>query len=716
MNITKISSLCVVAAAALTACGGGGGSSGETQAAYSIALRVEKNTLPVNLSAYAPGIGVNAPYTTTLYVNGTTDGRPIPGGENVFSCNIDSGLETGSLYYLDGKDEHTVEVDDGQGGKIKVPASYRGVTLGANSGGNSFHFHSGNRAGTATITCSIQDPRDKKSYSASVSITVGGATGKPASIRTIAQNPVLGTQGNQINVSTSVAINAQLLDDANQTIPNSGKPNLQVVIVPGGASSGARLLSGNKDGNSVQVSTNDGIALFSLASGSREGNIILEMTADRFDNDVSNGIQDPIRQVTVVPVIQQYVGPAPVPLEPIETSLPPAINGVPYSYAFSVKGGTAPYTWTALGQLPAGLNLSPAGLLAGTPKMERPGPVQIAIQVIDAGGQTLISNVTLTVAATLEGDPELGYQALKVEESTPPALFNNQPYNYALAAKGGLAPYRWEALGELPTGLRLSADGVLSGTPMVLRPGAFPIAVRLTDSRNQTIAQNITLSIAATPGGDTEQEPLVFLDVTPPAATNGLPYSYSLRASGGDGPYTWEALGGLPTGMALSSVGLLSGIPTVERPGKFSISVRLTDNKRRTVTNNLILDVQNTPAIDPEAGGGSGNLNIIGCDVADLNAGACQLPVAKPSEDYSYTFTSSATGVEWIFTSPPSWAQTGTIGGNGYLAGKPRGNKYISSSCGPHEFFVTAKKGSSTVVRKFSINVQGNGYDNDTCP
>src|SRR5690606_8558230 len=105
---------------------------------------------------------------------------------------------------------------------------------------------------------------------------------------------------------------------------------------------------------------------------------------------------------------------------------------------FTASGGTGPYTWAALGQLPAGLTLSPSGLLAGTPRMERPGSVQIAIQVTDASGQKMVANAALVVAATPEGDPELGYQPLKIEEATPPSLFNNQPYNYAFTAKGGV--------------------------------------------------------------------------------------------------------------------------------------------------------------------------------------------------------------------------------------------------------------------------------------
>jgi hypothetical protein len=55
-----------------------------------------------------------------------------------------------------------VEVDDGKGGTIKVPGAYRNIVLDSNSGGNSFHFHAGNKAGTARITCTVTNPADKQ--------------------------------------------------------------------------------------------------------------------------------------------------------------------------------------------------------------------------------------------------------------------------------------------------------------------------------------------------------------------------------------------------------------------------------------------------------------------------------------------------------------------------------------------------------------------------
>lgn len=132
MKISKAMMVSAATAAVLSACGGGGGSGGESHAAYSITLRAEKTQLPLNISNYPVGQGVYAPFSTTLYVEAKEGDRPIPGGEEIFGCNVAGGLDSGSLYYLDGDPEHEEEVDDGNGGTIKVPVAYRSIKLGSN--------------------------------------------------------------------------------------------------------------------------------------------------------------------------------------------------------------------------------------------------------------------------------------------------------------------------------------------------------------------------------------------------------------------------------------------------------------------------------------------------------------------------------------------------------------------------------------------------------
>lgn len=501
----KLKYLLVAAPVLLAACGGGGGSAGDVAEHYTISVRAAKTQLPVNITGEGPGSGVYSPYTTTVYVEARKGSLPIPGGADIFSCNITSGLDSGVLYYLDGNEEHETEVDDGNGGKIKVPNAYRSVTLGSNAGGSSFHFHANNQAGTARITCTVTDPLDKQQKFASVDVTVGGVAGRAASIQAVAAFPVLGRQGNAANIRTSTAVSGYVLDDANQPVPVSNKPNLQVAIISGGASAGARLLVGSQSGSVVQLSTIGGVGLFSISSGSGEGTILLEMTSDRADNDVTNGIQDPIVQLYPVTVESGAAVGSPVAPIVLGAATPPAgTNGLPYSYAFSATGGVAPYTWTALGGIPEGLTLSSNGILSGTPAAKQVGTFQVAVRVTDSKGNSVTGNFPLTIASSAAADPAnnvlsitnsgCGSDLCVLPVSNPAAVApaNGIHYQYALTVSGpGTGSAVWTAA-ALPSWLTLSADGTLTITH-----AATQTAPKLEDCRSAAF------TITATRGGRT---------------------------------------------------------------------------------------------------------------------------------------------------------------------------------------------------------------------
>ena len=501
--------------ALVVACGGGGGSAGTVSAEYQITLSADKTQLPINTGHMGPGKGVEYPYTTVLHVNATVAGQPIPGGEEIFGCNLSGGLNSGALYYLDGNEDHEIEIDDGQGGKIRVPGAYRSITLGSNAGGNSFHFHAGDAAGIARITCSVTDPRDKQVKYASVDISIGGGsgTGKAASIQSTAQYSNLGAQGNLYNLRTSTAINAYIWDDRNQPVSANGKTDLQISLRSVDAiASGARLLAGDQQGNVVQVKSTGGVGIFSLSSGTATGPILLEITTDRADSDVTNGIQDPITGLLVVGVSSgASAGPAVATLELVDVAPPNAINGVPYSYVLSAKGGVPPYTWTVLGGLPDGMSFSSSGLLSGTPNMKVPGAVSVAVRVTDSVGSSTTGNFVLTVKNTPAGDPATSPLSIDLAGcGTDPNTVCDLPgapvgglYQYVLSATGGGAgDVAWATEGVLPTGLTLSGTGILSWNtvPVACGPIGNPFFIRATRGTATTLRQVRVRGVTG-PGG-----------------------------------------------------------------------------------------------------------------------------------------------------------------------------------------------------------------------
>jgi len=91
--------------------------------------------------------------------------------------------------------------------------------------------------------------------------------------------------------------------------------------------------------------------------------------------------------------------------------------------------------------------------------------------------------------------------------------------------------------------------------------------------------------------------PLVVTTTSLPNATNGVAYSQTLEASGGNSPYTWtNILGSLPTGLTLGNNGLISGTPTTN--GTFIFTVKVTAAAIFTATEALSLTVGSVPVVN----------------------------------------------------------------------------------------------------------------------
>jgi hypothetical protein len=137
-------------------------------------------------------------------------------------------------------------------------------------------------------------------------------------------------------------------------------------------------------------------------------------------------------------------------------------------------------------------------------------------------------------------------------------------------AAGGTPGYTYSVTqGSLPKGLILnSTSGIISGSPTATGTSSF--TVQATDSGgSQPVSQ--ALSITVNP------ETSLSVGTTSVAyATQGQYYQYVLGEKGGSAPYTWAVTGGaLPTGVTLSSNGILEGVPTVS--GSFTFTVKVSD-------------------------------------------------------------------------------------------------------------------------------------------
>jgi hypothetical protein len=84
-------------------------------------------------------------------------------------------------------------------------------------------------------------------------------------------------------------------------------------------------------------------------------------------------------------------------------------------------------------------------------------------------------------------------------------------------------------------------------------------------------------AVSATASADTTSCSTPFTTSNPPNPQLLVPYHSQIVASGGAAPYTFKKISGsLPPGLALSSSGVLSGIPT--RVGFFEFDYQVTDS------------------------------------------------------------------------------------------------------------------------------------------
>ena len=178
------------------------------------------------------------------------------------------------------------------------------------------------------------------------------------------------------------------------------------------------------------------------------------------------------------------------PLSVTTTSLPSGVTNAAYNATLIATGGKTPYAWSlANGSLPAGLSLSRAGNISGTPTAT--GSSSFAVAVADSQNPPSIATATFSLVIT---------PAVQITTSN---LFNGSVgigYSETLAATGGVAPYSWMIIqGSLPQGLTFNPSGLISGTPTT--SGTSSLTVQVSDSEMPAMTATVSLSITINPAG-----------------------------------------------------------------------------------------------------------------------------------------------------------------------------------------------------------------------
>ncbi len=321
--------------------------------------------------------------------------------------------------------------------------------------------------------------------------------------------------------------------------------------------------------------------------------------------------------------------------------------------------GTRPITWTAE-NLPDGITISDSGLISGTASKAGTFSIEItATNSLGSASGTFTMTVKETaVAPSITTTANLG--SFKVNENVSIQL-----------EATGTTPITWlHTDGEIPAGLALDENGLLSGT--LTKAGTYTFLVSATNTAG-SVSRNFTL-VAIAPSPST-YPPVITTSEDLGKFDTGKRISIALKATGTT-PITWKAEG-LPEGLNISTAGLIYGTVTTADSYMFTV----------TASNTAGEDARNF------------TLTVEAAVVAPVITTAQDLGTYEHGGDISKKIEATGTSpLTWTAAGLPSWltfdAETATLSGK------------APDKTGETSFTITVANSAGKDSRKFSLKVK----------
>ncbi len=519
------------------------------------------------------------------------------------------------------------------------------------SGTDSFTYTATNASGTsvpATVTVTVTAPTFTVSPASgplpsatvgsafTVTLTSSGgnapysytATGLPAGITLSAGGTFSGTPTTPGNYTVTVTIT-----DANGATGTASYTLAVAAQVPV-AGAVTTTVAAYSTGNLVTLALSGGTATsVAVASSPSHGTATASGTSISYTPTEGFSGTDGFTYIatnasgTSVPATVTVTVTAPtLTVSPASGPLPSASVGSAFTVTLATSRGSAPYSYTATG-LPAGITLSAAGTLSGTPTT--PGNSTVVVSITDANGATGTASYTLTVAV----------QAPAAGAVTTTVAANSTSNAVTLALSGGAATS--VAVASSPShGIATPSGTSISYTPTAGFSGTDSFSYTATNASGTSVPAIVTVTVTAPT-----------LTVSPasgslPSASVGSAFTTTLTSSGGTAPYSYTATG-LPAGINLSAGGTLSGTPTT--PGNYTVNVAITDANGATGTASYTLTV----AVQAPAAGAVATTvaaNSTGNAVTLALTGGTAESVAVASQPLHGTATASGTSISYTPT------------------------------------------------------------------
>jgi hypothetical protein len=249
------------------------------------------------------------------------------------------------------------------------------------------------------------------------------------------------------------------------------------------------------------------------------------------------------------------------------------MTGISESFSVTARGYPAP-TFIEAGPLPSGVTFKSTGVLSGTPAVGTEGAYPIVFLAINGISPDAIQAFTLSVD-----------QAPAITSSTSTTFMIGASGSFSVMASGYPAATFTET-GPLPSGVTLTTAGVLNGMPAAGTDGTYPIVITATNGVSPDATQSFTLTV--------DQAPAITSSNSTTFAV-GSSGSFSATANGYPAP-TFTVIGLLPSGLTLTSAGVLSGTPAAGTGGSYPIVIAASNGVSPEATQAFTLTVDQAPA------------------------------------------------------------------------------------------------------------------------
>jgi len=379
--------------------------------------------------------------------------------------------------------------------------------------------------------------------------------------------------GHTATGNLSITINSQLAVKTSGTLPVTGEA--------GAAYPPTALTNGGGVGPFTWVINSGnlpgGLSLSSL--GSISGTIspaaipgTFNFTAKVTDSQ-GNSVVSGTLSLTVAPALT-------IPVTP----LPTGVIGTLYTpTTLNATGGTPPYSnWTLTGgtNLPAGLTLSAAGVITGTPTGVG-GTTNFTVQVKDAANFTATANFTINV----NGSPA-------ITSANNKSFTTGAAGSFTVTTTGFPAPALTETV-ALPAGVSFKDNGNGTGTlswTAAVASGSYSLSFTASNGVLPNATQSFTLTVDAVPS---------ITSVNTTSFTSGTAGSFTVTATGFPTPALSETAS-LPTGVTFTDnkngTGTLAWTAAVVG-GSYALSFTASNGVLPNATQAFTLAVNSAPTI-----------------------------------------------------------------------------------------------------------------------